>query len=86
MLNILMIILLIIIVTCIVLVAFFMGANMILNVQAGKKIIESPINTVKVNKRKAEQEELFNKQEKEYQTNLENIENYNGDGTGQINF
>jgi hypothetical protein len=67
------------------LLAFLIGAKTAQKVDKGEEIKLPTINPMKAYQEYAEQRELKKEQE-EHETNMYNIDNYRGDGTGQKDF
>lgn len=67
------------------LLSFLVGAKTVQKVDRGEKIELPTLNPMKVYKDITEQREAKKEQE-ELETNMYNIDNYRGDGTGQKDF
>lgn len=67
--------------------AFLLGVNVTQKIQKNEEVkIPNPISSIKDSIRDDERRKKIEKTEREYQTNLENIDNYVGDGTNQKDF
>lgn len=67
--------------------AFLLGVNVTQKIQKNEEVkIPNPISSIKDSIRDDERRKKIEKIEREYQTNLENIDNYVGDGTNQKDF
>lgn len=82
------IILSILLVGIFMLLAFFMGVKLTQQIYNDKEVSfeVNPIKAIQEERKAKERAEKLDKIEREYQINLENIENYNGDATGQKDF
>ena len=69
------------------LLAFLLGVNVTQKIQKNEEVkIPNPISTIKDSIKDNKKNERIEKIEHVYQTNLENIDNYTGDGTNQKDF
>lgn len=82
------IILSILLVGIFMLLAFFMGVKLTQQIYSDREVSfeVNPIKVIQEERKAKERAEKLDKIEREYQINLENIENYNGDATGQKDF
>lgn len=69
-----------------VLLSFCLGAKIAIKIKKDEKINLNPVTAIQEDKRIRERQEKLDKIETELMINLENIENYNGDSTGQKDF
>lgn len=67
--------------------AFLLGVNVTQKIQKNEEVkIPNPISSIKDSIRDDKRRKKIEEIEREYQTNLENIDNYVGDGTNQKDF
>lgn len=69
-----------------ILLSFCLGAKIAIKIKKDEKININPIAAIQEDKRIKENKEKIEKVESEFLINLENIENYSGDSTGQRDF
>lgn len=67
--------------------AFLLGVNVTQKIQKNEEVkIPNPISSIRDSIRDDKRRKKIEEIEREYQTNLENIDNYVGDGTNQKDF